>query len=99
MKIGLKELPSQIQPVINLFKRYEVMIFIIIFVGLYSFLVMRINTLTQSEPTITDLTSEEKTIQRLKVDQEAVDKILELEEHNIEVKSLFEQARDNPFTE
>jgi len=95
---NIKNITAQIQPFIDTFKRYSVVIFLVAFVGIYAFLMMRINTLTQSEPDTT-LPTEQQTIQRLKIDQEAVDNILELEEHNIEVKTLFEQARNNPFTE
>jgi hypothetical protein len=94
---NIKNITTQIQPLLEILKRYSVLIFVIAFVGMYSFLITRINSLTQSEPTV--LSAEQQTIQRLKIDQEAVDKILELEEHNIEVKTLFEQARNNPFTE
>jgi len=97
MKLNIQNITSQIQPLIDALKRYSVLIFVIAFVGMYSFLITRINTLTQSEPTV--LPTDQQTIQRLKIDQESVDKILELEEHNIEVKTLFEQARNNPFTE
>lgn len=98
MKKDLNTILLKADPVLGYIKRYRVTILIIIFVGMYAFLIMRINTLVNSEPTALP-SDQQKTVERLKIDQASIDRILELEEQNIQVKTLFKQARDNPFTE
>jgi hypothetical protein len=39
------------------------------------------------------------TVQRPQIDERTVDRIQQLEDRNVEIRSLFEQARDNPFSE
>jgi len=80
-------------------QRYMVLIFILVFVGIYGFLVFRINTLTASEPSDEAIQERLKTVQRPRIDQNAVDKINQLQAQNIEAQTLFEQARNNPFNE
>jgi len=75
------------------------MIFIIALFGIYSFLVFRINALNAQEPSDDDVTAKLKTVQRPKVDQSVIDKIQQLQDNSVDVKSLFNHARDNPFEE
>lgn len=99
MKQDLKKTLERIKPIITLLKRYVVMIFILGFLGVYTYLVMRVNTLVQTEPTTDQLSEKLKDIKRTKIDQSAIKSIEQLQDQNIEVKSLFEHARDNPFSE
>jgi len=99
MNLEIKQLPKKLLPLLGKARRYLVMIFIIFFVGLYGFLVLRINTLASSEPSEDQVTEKLQTVKRPKIDQAAVDKMQQLEDQNIEVKTLFEQARKDPFSE
>lgn len=99
MNFDLKELPAKFLPLLAVLRRYAVLIFILCFLGVYVFLVMRINSLSQVEPgedLVAERLSESK---QLKIDQSAVDKIKQLQGQNVEVQTLFKQARDNPFSE
>jgi len=97
--LDLKDIPAKLTPVIGWAKRYVAMIFIACLVGACGFLVLRINTLASSEPSDDAVAEKLKTVQRPKLDQAAVDKIEQLKDQNIEVQSLFDQARQNPFSE
>ena len=63
----------------------------------YIFVVFRINTLANAEPD----SSQQVTITNSipKIDKHAVDQIQSLEQSNTQVHALFEQARNNPFSE
>lgn len=76
--------------------RYAGFCFIILITLLYCFFVIRINSLAKAEPSDQDVQQTSST-KRLKIDQDAVDKIQQLEDQNVRVQSLFEEARDNPF--
>ena len=80
-------------------QRYVLLISFVVVFGLYGFLVMQISTATQQEPSQEDITLQLSTIKRLKIDQESIDKIEQLQDQNIVVQSLFESARQDPFKE
>jgi hypothetical protein len=71
-------------------------IFILVVLCVYGFLIFKISTLLQAEPSEAAI-SEQSTVKRLKIDQNSINKIKELEDQNVGVQSLFESARDNPF--
>jgi hypothetical protein len=99
MKKELEKFINLLQPLIDGFNRYRITIFIVFFIGIYTFLVFRISSLTNREPDPAALSDRLQTVQRLRIDQNSIDRILELEEQNIDVRALFEQARNNPFNE
>ncbi|MBA3758478.1 hypothetical protein H0X10_02510 [Candidatus Saccharibacteria bacterium] len=99
MNLEVKDITAKIVPALSKLKRYLGFIFIIGVLGLYSYLVFHINTLAQQEPDESAITERLKTVQRPKIDQDALDKIEQLEGQNIQVQTLFKQARDNPFAE
>lgn len=79
------------------FRRYTVLVFVIVIFGLYGGLVFQIGALSQVEPDETAVREQLGKIKRLKIDQESVDKIQKLEDESVGVQSLFKAARDNPF--
>jgi len=97
--MNISQITGRIVPLIALIKKYAVLVFALFFLGMYGFLVYRIDTLVNSEPDPAAIDESLNTVKRLKIDQSSIDKMLQLEEENVEVKSLFQQARENPFTE
>jgi hypothetical protein len=80
-------------------KKYAAFIFVVTFLGIYVYQVNRIGHLIQDEPPQTAVDDKLKPVSQLKIDENSIKQITDLESHNIEVKTLFEQARQNPFTE
>jgi hypothetical protein len=99
MKIKTDKLQSIALPIMTFLKKHRVTLFIVFFLAAYTFLVYRIGNLVNGDPPQTAIDAQLTTVKRLKIDQESIDRILELNEQNVEVRSLFEQARENPFTE
>lgn len=99
MKLSSSEILNRILPYLKLVKKYGAFIFVVIFLGIYVFLVQHIGQLIQDEPSQAAVESKLKPVNRLKIDQDALQKMNELESQNIDVQSLFDQARQNPFTE
>jgi hypothetical protein len=97
--LNSKELISKLSSFLRKLQRYAAFIFIIALLGIYGFLVFRINTLNSREPSDDAVTEKLQTVKRPKIDQSAVDKIQQLQDQHVEVKSLFDQARNNPFSE
>ncbi len=97
--LNLKLIIKKLEPLLRIFRRYSALVFIVVLVGIYSFLVFRINSLTNMEPDDEAITQKLNTVKRPKIDQSSIDKINQLQGQNVEVKTLFDQARNNPFNE
>ena len=97
--LEIKDIPAKLAPVLAILKRYLKMIFLIFFVGVYAFLTIRTNSLMSSKPDEDAITEKLKTVQRPRIDEEAAEKILQLEDQSIQVRTLFKEARQNPFAE
>ena len=99
MKLDLKALSDKIQPALLFIKRYVVFVFAMAMLVIFGFFVLRINQLSRLEPTDDAVTEKLQTVQRPKIDPAVLTKIEQLQDQNIQVQSLFDQARSNPFTE
>lgn len=99
MNLEVKDITAKIIPALQGLKRYIVFIFIITVLMVYGYLVFHINTLATQEPDESAITERLKTVQRPKIDQDALNKIQQLQDQNVQVQTLFQQARDNPFAE
>lgn len=99
LNIDLKTITTKLAGFAEKLRTYSVMVFIVVLVSIYSFLVFRINMLNGQEPSEDAVTEKLQTVKRPKIDQSAVDKIQQLQDNSVEVQTLFQQARDNPFQE
>jgi hypothetical protein len=99
MQLSFDKLLPKLQPYIAFVRKYAMFLFIVALLGVYGFLVQRIGHFIQDEPAQSAIDSKLKPVNQLKIDQDAIKKITDLESQNVEVKSLFEQVRQNPFTE
>jgi large-conductance mechanosensitive channel len=99
MRFDFKDLPNKMMPVVSCLKRYAVFISIIIVLFIAAFFVLRINQYSRMEPSDEAVEEKLQTVQRPKVDQAILDKIQQLQDQNVQVQTLFDQARNNPFNE
>lgn len=99
MNLSVDSIIKRVQPAITFLHRYMAFVCVVVFLGIYVYLVQHIGHLIQDEPSQSAIDSTLKPVNRLKIDQNAMQQITDLESQNIEVQALFEQARQNPFTE
>lgn len=99
MKKDAQKYIAKLKVIMEFAKRYAVFSAIIAVLLAYSFMVWRINTLTSREPTQASVDEKLQTVKRPVIDQTAVKKIQQLQDNNVQVQTLFKQARDNPFQE
>ena len=99
MQKQLSQLSNRIQPAIKAARRYATFLFVITFLGIYMYLVQFIGTIIQDDGPLVTSENQIQPVQRLKIDEQALRQINELEAQNIQVQSLFDEARRNPFTE
>jgi len=99
MKEQFQAILNKVLPAAQAFGRHTLTIVFLIFTILYGFFVFHINQLSSREPTDAQISSELKTVPRPKVDQQTLLRIQQLQDQNVQVKALFDQARQNPFSE
>jgi hypothetical protein len=95
--LDIKQISGVARSLLKKVRQYATFSFIVAVLLIYSFLILRINVLTQSEPSDEVVNEQLNTVKRLKIDQDSINKIEQLEDQNIDVQSLFNKARDNPF--
>lgn len=97
--LDLKKIVSKIEPVAQRLLGYLWLITLVLFVAAYSFLLVRINTLTAAKPSDESISERLKTVPRPRIDERAADKMQQLEDQNVKIQTLFNEARKNPFAE
>lgn len=99
MNLDLKTIQTSLKPVLAKLGRYLSIIVIVTFVSMYGYLLLKINSLTSAKPSDQAITEKLKTVQRPRVDEKAAEKMQQLEDQNVSVQTLFNDARQNPFAE
>lgn len=99
MNLEVKDLSAKLTPLLQLAKKYLTFIFIVTVLVVYAFLILFINTLASKQPDEDAVAERLKTVSRPKINEDTLVKIQQLEDQNIQVQTLFQEARDNPFTE
>lgn len=95
--LDIKQLKNPFTKAVNVFQRYKTFIFVITILCIYTFLVFQIGALTRQEPSEEAILEKANTVKRLKIDEDEIEKIQQLEDQNIGVQTMFESARENPF--
>ncbi len=83
----------------NFFGRYGAFLFLITSILLYSFIVWKIGAFNSVSANQESVDEKLQAGFRLRIDQDSVNKIQQLQDQNIAVQSLFKSARENPFQE
>src|SRR5688500_3966536 len=97
--LDLKSIKSQVQKLLKLEARHAAFLVIMIILAVYLITVWKIGQLATAEPSAEDQANAQTTGKLLRVDEAAIKQIQELEHRNINIQSLFNEARKNPFLE
>jgi len=98
-KLDLSKTFKKLKSFESIGARYLSFMLVLLSLGVYSFIVFRINSLITAEPTDEQIIEKLQTVQRPKIDQVSIDKINQLSDNSVEVKAIFKEARQNPFQE
>ena len=96
--INLGSIKTKITSYIPFVSRHLTFIVVILVLVVYLFTVFQISQMVSAEPSPEDVSSAEVNSVP-KVDQKAINEVLQLENNSPQVHSLFNQARNNPFNE
>lgn len=99
MNIEVKDLPNRLLAAFQKAVRFMPFMFALIILGLYSFLILHVNQLMQVEVRDEDVEEIIRETAGLEIDRQAIEAIERLEDQNVEIEAIFQEARDNPFAE
>lgn len=97
MNADVKDIQKILVKILYVLKEKAVFIFVIVGLAIFGFLVYQIRSYSNTEPSDDLLAEKLGTSRPTKIDEESVEIIKNLQDTNVEVKSLFEQGRINPF--
>lgn len=102
MKKASKKLsinPEKYNALLHQLHKYSLILFIVLVVGVYGFVVFKIQSLSSQEPSETDISSQVQAAKIPKIDQNVVLQLQSLQDNSVNVQKLFVEARTNPFQE
>lgn len=98
MNISLKDLPKQLAATGHKLTPYLPIVFFVIVAIVYGFVLLRITMLSNAQPTESAISSKVSELTP-HIDKTAAQQLQSLENNNVNVQTLFNQARANPFGE
>lgn len=96
-KLDLKLLTAKASLGIEKARRFSLPGFVILVVLLYGFVLFRINTLSNAQPSSDSVTSQVRAARVPHIDQAVVKQLESLHDNSVNVQTLFNEARSNPF--
>ena len=84
---------------LSFLRRYALVWFVALLVGVYGFALYQIQTAHDAQPSENAIASQVQSTSTPHVDQNVVDQLQTLQDNSVNVKTLFDQARSNPFQE
>lgn len=95
----VQDISEKASGVLRRVSRYRFVLFLIFVALIYGFVVLRINSLSNAQPTDDAVNSQVQAARIPHIDQSVVNQLQSLQDNSVSVKSLFNQARANPFHE
>ncbi|MBC7707888.1 hypothetical protein H7Y63_01560 [Polaromonas sp.] len=79
--------------------RYKLVIFVLLIACVYGYIILTISSLSSSQPTPDQISAESRPIKSTKIDKKVIQQLQQLQDNSVSVKTLFDEARNNPFQE
>lgn len=99
MKLDKAAILNKLAVVIMFVKRFRFVIAFAVFSSMYAYILMQVNTISQQRPSEVKIAEKATSSPKTRVDEELVEQIASLEEQNVQVRTIFNEARKNPFSE
>jgi len=96
-KLNLASLRELLGTVLQKLQRYSLLLFLVFIGALYGIIIMQINSLSNMQPSSLDINNQVKAAQLPHIDQSVVKQLESLQDNSVNVQTLFNEARNNPF--
>ena len=94
-----KSLSDAAQATAQAILRYGTVLFMVLLIAVYGFVVYRIYLAGSAEPSVAEISTHAQETATPHIDAKAVGQLETLQDRSVNVKTLFDQARNNPFGE
>jgi hypothetical protein len=98
-KLGTQDLIDKAAVILKQFRRYSFVLFLVFVALIYGFVLLRIDSLSNAQPSADAVSSQVQAANIPHIDPALVQQLQSLQDNSVSVKSLFNQARANPFQE
>jgi Flp pilus assembly protein CpaB len=98
-KLKTPQLPPIVSSVLRQLNRYKVVLFLAIVAGVYGYILLQINSLSNAQPSAEQVSSQASPIKPAHIDKTVVAQLKRLQDNSVSVQALFDTARNNPFQE
>lgn len=95
--ISIGSLGKALNDFVNKLGKYAFLLFFIFLAAIYGFVLYRINELGNAEPSEAAISQAANKTPH--IDEHVVTQLKNLQDNSVSVKTLFDEARDNPFNE
>ncbi|MGC1176798.1 MAG: hypothetical protein WA843_01900 [Candidatus Saccharimonadales bacterium] len=95
--INLKVTLERFDGYLRRLRPYSFLFFLVFVILLYAFVLLRISNLSNMQPSSDAVTSQVKAARIPRIDESVVQQLQSLQDNSVSVKTLFDQARSNPF--
>jgi hypothetical protein len=96
-KLNLAAIREILGNVLQKIHRYSLVLFLVFISVLYGVLVMQIGSLSNAQPSTQDIDKQIQSTQGPHIDKAVVKQIKSLGDNSVNVQSLFNEVRNNPF--
>lgn len=96
-KLDMKSLAAKAAGDVEKLRRFSLLLFIGFVALLYGFILFRINSLSNTDPSSESVTSQVQAAQVPHIDEATVKQLESLQNNSVNVQTLFNEARSNPF--
>lgn len=90
-------LMKRISIYITFCRQHLMILFIAVTVIIYGFLSFRVINGVNSQPNSNTLNQQANSTQAIRIDQKSLNKLRALQDNSVNIQSLFNEARNNPF--
>ena len=95
--INREELINNVQIYAQKVSKYKAYIAGITLLLIYGYLLWHITSLNAAQPSSSSITEQANPLATARIDQQVVNQLQSLSNNSVNVQSLFDQARNNPF--
>jgi predicted negative regulator of RcsB-dependent stress response len=88
---------TKLLPAKDFIVRYSVIIFVLSVVAIFGYMTLNIAHFANLDPSSAQLQEKTDSLTAVKLDQTSITKIKQLQDQNINIESLFDNGRANPF--
>ena len=98
-QLSIKAIKTNASSYMHKAKPYSFVIFLVVVGATYGFLVLRIQTLSDAQPSEDTITSQVQAAGVPRIDPAVIQQLTSLQDNSVSVKALFDEARTNPFNQ